>query len=127
VTPGVDPASESADLRLERSIGRLLSGGSYAAILLLAIGFGLMLVQGIDPLVGGPAFDIRSLVGDLLALRPTGVLWLGLIVVLATPASRVVASLVGYRRRGEWRMALVAALILLVILLSVVVATALEG
>jgi uncharacterized membrane protein len=127
VTPGVDPASESADLRLERSIGRLLSGGSYAAILLLAIGFGLMLVQGIDPLVGGPAFDIRSLLGDLLALRPTGVLWLGLIVVLATPASRVVASLVGYRRRGEWRMALVAALILLVILLSVVVATALEG
>ena len=127
MTPGVDPASESADLRLERSIGRLLSGGSYAAILLLAIGFGLMLVQGIDPLVGGPAFDIRSLLGDLLALRPTGVLWLGLIVVLATPASRVVASLVGYRRRGEWRMALVAALILLVILLSVVVATALEG
>jgi len=127
VTPGVDPASESADLRLERSIGRLLTGGSYVAIMLLAIGFGLMLVQGIDPLAGGPAFDIRSLVGDLLALRPTGVLWLGLIVVLATPASRVVASLVGYRRRGEWRMALVAALILLVILLSVVVATALEG
>jgi hypothetical protein len=39
----------------------------------------------------------------------------------------VIASLVGYRRRGEWRMAVVAVFILLVILLSVVTATALEG
>lgn len=127
MTPDVDPETESADLRLERSIGRLLSAGSYAAIVLLTIGFALMLIQGIDPLAGGPAFDVRALVGDLLALRPTGFLWLGLIVVLATPASRVVASLIGYRRQGEWRMALVAILILLVILLSVLVATALEG
>lgn len=127
MTPDVDPETESADLRLERSIGRLLSAGSYAAIVLLTIGFALMLIQGIDPLAGGPAFDVRALVGDLLALRPTGFLWVGLIVVLATPASRVVASLIGYRRQGEWRMALVAILILLVILLSVLVATALEG
>jgi uncharacterized membrane protein len=127
MTPDAGPRTESADLGLERSIGRLLTGGSYAAIVLLAIGFALMLAQGIDPLAGGPPFDIRALIGDLVALRPTGVLWLGLIVVLATPASRVVASLVGYRRQGEWRMALVAALILLVILLSVIVATALEG
>lgn len=127
MTPDVDPETESADLRLERSIGRLLSAGSYAAIVLLTIGFALMLIQGIDPLAGGPAFDVRALVGDLLALRPTGFLWLGLIVVLATPASRVIASLIGYRRQGEWRMALVAILILLVILLSVLVATALEG
>lgn len=127
MTPDVDPETESADLRLERSIGRLLSAGSYAAIVLLMIGFALMLIQGIDPLAGGPAFDVRALVGDLLALRPTGFLWVGLIVVLATPASRVVASLIGYRRQGEWRMALVAILILLVILLSVLVATALEG
>ncbi len=127
MTPGVDRETEPADLRLERSIGRLLSAGSYAAIVLLAIGFGLMLLQGIDPLAGGPAFDIRALVGDLLALRPTGVLWLGLIVVLATPSARVVASLIGYRRQGEWRMAFVAALILLVILLSVLVAMALES
>jgi uncharacterized membrane protein len=120
-------ASDASEVRLERSIGRLLTAGSYAAIALLAGAFVLMLVNGVGPLSGGPAFDIGALPGDLLALRPTGLAWLGLIVVLATPASRVVASLVGYRRRGETRMALVAILILLVILLSVVVAIALEG
>jgi len=128
MTPaGVDPGADEPGTRLEQSIARLLTWGTYASIALLAIGFALMLAQGIDPLAGGPPFDRRALVGDVLALRPTGVLWIGLIVVLATPASRVVASLIGYRRQGEWRMAIVAALILLVILLSVLVATALEG
>jgi uncharacterized membrane protein len=126
LTSGDDPTADS-EVRLEQSIGRLLTGGSYAAIVLLAIGFVLMLVNGLGPLSGGPTFDITMLPGDLLALRPAGFLWLGLIVVVATPASRVVASLVGYRRRGEWRMAVIAVLILLVILLSVVTATALEG
>jgi uncharacterized membrane protein len=120
-------ASDASDVRLERSIGRLLTGGSYAAIALLAAGFVLMIANGVGPLSSGPVFDIRALPGDLVSLRPTGLLWLGLIVVLATPAARVVASLVGYRRRGESRMALVAILILLVILLSVVTAIALEG
>jgi uncharacterized membrane protein len=120
-------ASDASEVELERSIGRLLTGGSYAAIALLAVGFVLMLANGIGPLSPGPGFDIRALPADLLALRPSAVLWLGLIVVVATPASRVVASLVGYRRRGARRMALVAILILLVILLSVLTATALEG
>jgi hypothetical protein len=63
----------------------------------------------------------------LVSLRPTGLVWVGIFGVRATPAPRVAASLVGYRRRGESRMALVAILILLVILLSVVTAIALEG
>jgi uncharacterized membrane protein len=128
VTAGdADDASGTTDARLEASIARLLTAGTYAAIALLAAGFVLMLANGVGPLSGAPAFDLRALPGDVIALRPTGLLWLGLIVVLATPASRVVASLVGYRRRGEWRMALVAILILLVIVLSVLTATALEG
>jgi uncharacterized membrane protein len=127
MTAGSDDASDLDEVRLEQSIGRLLTLGSYVAIALLAIGFGLMLAQGIDPVSGAPRFDVRAIPGDLLALRPTGVLWIGLIVVLATPASRVVASLIGYRRRGERAMTFVAALILLVILLSVLSATALGG
>ena len=128
MTPaGADRRADPSGMRLEQSIARLLTGGSYAAIALLAIGFGLMLVDGIGPLTRGPAFDITTIPGDVAAFRPNGFLWLGLIVVLATPASRVLASLIGYARRGERRMSLVAALILLVIGLSVVVATRLEG
>ena len=86
-----------------------------------------MIASGVSPLSGGPRFDITAIPGDLLALRPTGFLWLGLLVVVATPAARVLASLIGYARRGERRMLIVAALILAVIALSVVAATGLEG
>ena len=115
-------ASEGATVRLERSISRLLAGGTYLAIVLLAIGFGLMLVNGISPLDQAPPFDIRQIPADILALRPTGFLWLGLIVVVATPSSRVIAALVGYARSGDRRMVIVASAILVVIGISVLLA-----
>lgn len=121
-----DPASpEPADL--DRSIARLLTVGTYASIALLVMGVALMLGTGIAPRSGGPRFDPQSLVSDLVALRPAGFLWLGLVAVVATPAARVVASLVGYSRRGERDMMLIAGLILVVIGLSVTLATVLEG
>jgi uncharacterized membrane protein len=112
---------------LEQSIARLLTIGTYVSIGLLAIGVVLMAIGGIGPLSGGPPFDLGRLVPDLLALRPDGFLWLGLVAVVATPAARVVASLVGYARRDERPMAVVAALILLVIAASVALAKGLEG
>ncbi len=121
-----DPAGPSG-VRLERSIARLLTVGTYASIVLLAIGFVLMLAAGISPLDGAPPFDAAAIPADILALQPVGFLWLGLIVVVATPAARVAASLVGYLRQGERRMALVAVAILVVIGLSVLLASGLEG
>jgi uncharacterized membrane protein len=124
---GIDRATDPDEVRLEQSIARLLTIGTYASIALLAIGFALMLTSGIDPLQGGPRFDVTAIPGDLVARRPTGFLWLGLLAVIATPAARVLAALIGFARRGEKRMVVVAALILLVIALSVVVAQGLEG
>ena len=126
-SPSAREPVEPTGAHLERSIARLLSGGSYAAIALLATGLALMVANGIGPLDRSPRFDAGAVPADLLALRPTGFLWLGLIAVVATPAARVVASLVGYSRRGERSMAIVAALILLVIALSVTVGAGLES
>ena len=112
---------------LERPIARLLTLGTYLSIALLATGALLMLGQGTGPLSGGPAFDPGTIAGDVVALRPAGFIWLGLIVVVATPAARVAASLVGYVRLGERMMAVVAGLILLVIAVSVALAKGLEG
>ena len=82
----------------------------------LAIGVVAMLSAGISPLdTGYPAFDPAALVGQLLALDPAGFLWLGLLLVLATPVIRVVGALVGYVGRGERSMAMVAAGVLAVI------------
>ena len=126
-SPSAGPAADAGEIALERTIARLLTGGSYVGIALLAIGFALMIGDGIGPFAPAPTFDLTAVPRDLVALRPTAFLWLGLVVVVATPASRVAASLVGYVRRGESRMAAVSVLILAVIALSVALARGLEG
>ena len=108
----------------DRMIGRLLIGVTYAATALLAVGVGLMLASGVAPLSGGPALDLGSLVGDLVSLQPAGFLWLGLVLVIATPVSRVLAAAVAFGVAGERRMVGVAAAIVAVIAVSVLTAVA---
>lgn len=112
---------------LDRSIARLLTYGTYASVALLALGVVLMFTARIAPLAGGPSFQLGLLFDDLVHLRPAGFLWLGLIAAIATPAARVVASLIGFVRGGERAMAIVAVLILAVIALSVALAQAAAG
>ena len=125
------PPVASADVAvadpLERAIARVLTVGTYVSVAVLAVGTAMMLASGVQPLEGGPRFDLGQVGDDLVHLRATGFLWLGLVAVVATPASRVVASLVGYLRDGERLMAVVAVLILAVIVLSVGLAIGLEG
>jgi uncharacterized membrane protein len=109
-------------MTLERQVARLLTIGSYAAVVLLSIGFLLMLLEGRSPLDGGPQLDLGRIPADVVALRPAGFLWLGLLTVVAAPVARVVIALVGYVRGAERGMALVATLVLAVIALSVALA-----
>jgi uncharacterized membrane protein len=104
---------------LESSIGRLLAVGTYASIALVAIGTVLLLASGVSPLDVAPRFDLGTVGADLGALRPAGLLWLGILGLIATPAARVAAALVGYARNGERAMVVVAALILVVIAIGV--------
>ena len=107
---------------LDRRIARILTIGSYVSIALLLLGVLLMAVVGRSPLdIPAHGFDPAALPGDLLAGRPDGALWLGLLVLLATPATRVAASLVGYLRAGEREMVLVSVAILVVIAGGVVI------
>ncbi|MEO7663923.1 MAG: DUF1634 domain-containing protein, partial [Candidatus Limnocylindrales bacterium] len=102
---------------LESRIGQLLAIGTYASVALIAVGVVLMAADGISPLATAPPFEPGRIPADLVAMRPAGWLWLGLLLVLATPSARVVASLVGYWRGGERTMALVSGMILGVITL----------
>jgi uncharacterized membrane protein len=106
----------------ERRIGRLLIAVTYLAVALLLIGVGLMALDGISPLDGGPPFDASTLVADIVALEPAGFLWLGLLAVIATPLSRVIAAAVGFARSGDRMMVAVALAILLVIGIGIVAA-----
>lgn len=107
---------------LDRTIARLLTRGTYLSIGLMAIGVVLMAATGVSPTDGtAPPFDLGRIPADILALRPPGFLWLGLVAAIATPLARVIASLVGYVRRGERGMALIAAAITAVVAAAVVV------
>ncbi|HET9083977.1 MAG TPA: DUF1634 domain-containing protein [Candidatus Limnocylindrales bacterium] len=106
----------------DRTIGRLLIAVTYIAGGLLLIGVLLMLADGISPLSGGPRLDLSTIVADLASLQPAGFLWLGLITVIATPITRVVAAAVGFAQVGERQMVLVAIGILGVIALSIATA-----
>ena len=109
---------------LEGRVAVLLRLGTYVAVGLIMCGVILMLAGGLSPLDPAPAFDPARLLDDLSALQPAGFLWLGLLVVLATPAARVAVSVAGFVRAGEPRMAGVAVLVLLVIGAGILFGTA---
>ena len=97
-------------------------------VILLAIGVGLMVTNGIDPESATfPAFSPGTIVADMAALRPEGYLWAGIVILIATPIVRVAGELVTFATRGDRVMALVSLAILGVIALSVVAAQIVEG
>lgn len=122
-----DASGGAAATGLEQSIARLLTVGTWLAVALMSVGVLVLLATGRSPLEGGPPLDVVRLGEDVTALRPEGFLWLGLLTVMATPAARVTASLVGYVRGSERTMALVSAAILAVIALSIGLGIGTEG
>lgn len=113
---------------VEARIARVLSAGAVLAVALLVVGLVLMAAQGVDPqAVAFPLFDPAALIGDLLALRPQGFLWAGILVVIATPIVRLAGEALAFGRRGEGGLALVAVGVLVVVAASVVLALAVEG
>jgi uncharacterized membrane protein len=114
----VDPAADAGGL--ESALGRVLQVGTYVSIALVAIGVVLFIGRGGSPLDPELPFDLARLPGDLVALRPEGFLWLGIVGVVATPGLRVLGALIGFARRGERTMVVVAFLILVVVALGVI-------
>jgi len=107
--------------RLELRIARLLILGTYLGVALLAVGILLMLASGTDPLATPSVpFDPASIPGDALALRATGFLWAGILVLMALPVTRVAIAAAAFARAGDRRMAAIAVAVLVVLAMSVV-------
>jgi uncharacterized membrane protein len=106
---------------LELALARVLQVGTYVSVGLIAIGSVLLLANRISPTSASAPLSLASIPADLVALRPAGYLWLGIIGVLATPGLRVARAMLGFWRRGERSMALVAAAVLVVIAIGVIV------
>lgn len=123
--PRVEVAGSAARRRgveFDRFIGRLLITVTYFAVGLLTVGVILLFANGISPLSGGSPLDLGRLVADLAALAPAAFLWLGILAVIATPLSRVVAAAVGFARLGDRWMVGVAVAILTVIAIGIATA-----
>lgn len=114
---------------IETLVARLLVLGTWVAVALVVAGVLGMLVTGVDPLEHGarPLFDLGAIPADLLALRPTGFLWAGLVTVLLLPIGRVVVSGIGFLVARDRRLALVSLAVLVVVIVSIAAAIGLEG
>jgi uncharacterized membrane protein len=89
--------------QMEERIGRLLSVGT-------AISSGLLAVGLILSIAGGPP----ALAASLLTA--------GLMVLIATPIGRVIASAVGFMLQRDWQMVVMTALVLASLFASLAVA-----
>jgi uncharacterized membrane protein len=120
--PDVDPGAE-------RAIGRMLAGGTLVVVGLVGVGSFVLLATGRGPssAAPGPGLDLGRLPGDLLAVRPEGLLWLGLCLTIALPTVRVVAALVAFRRAGDTRYERIATGVLLTMAVALGVALAVGG
>ena len=92
---------EEADERLERLIGHVLRAGVFTSASILTAG--LLLSLAFPSLPAGQRV-IRA----------------GLLVLIATPVSRVVASVVQYTRSRDWLFSALTLFVLLIVLGSLV-------
>jgi uncharacterized membrane protein len=114
-------AQAASPASLEVALAHVLQLGTYISVGLIAAGSILLLGGGGSPIDVGPPLDLARLPDDVVALRPAGFLWLGILGVLATPGLRVARALLGFLRRGESRMVAISSLVLAVIAVGVVV------
>lgn len=129
MSAGAGAPRGDAAFALEVAVGRLLVAGTWLAMGLVLAGVVLMLLTGVDPLAHGaiPEFDAARIPADILALRPEGFLWAGIVLIIGLPIGRVVVAGVGFLAAGDRRLALVSLLVLLVVLVSIIAALGLEG
>ena len=98
-----NPESPNGDRGFEMALGRLLGIGVLASTMCLAAGLVMTLAAGDS----GPA---------------RGLLSTGLVLLLATPAARVVLSAVSYARRRDWRFVVLTLIVFLQLVASVIIA-----
>ena len=115
---GAPTDGRPTDPALTRALSRLLLVGLLLAIGLMITGAILAAIQGSGSVRHSTSLD--DLPGLLADGDPTGFLDLGLLVLLATPAARVIALLVAFIRRREWLFAGISAVVVTVLALSAV-------
>jgi uncharacterized membrane protein len=109
-------AKEQQDLN--EIVHRMLIVGLVISTTLMLVGLGLDLALGHEAPTTASGF--AEAIQRILALRPSGFLTLGLLVLIATPILRVVGSIGAFIYERDWRYALITFLVLIVVIISLV-------
>lgn len=122
--PGREPAGPPAHVMdpLERTVQRVLRAGLAVSFVLMAAGIVLAVVRGQG--LALLAVPLGELGAGLVAADSAAYLSLGLVVLIATPFVRVAGSLLAFVRLRDRRYALVTAVVLGVMCLSVLLGKA---
>jgi uncharacterized membrane protein len=105
--------------RLNLTISRVLVVGLILSIAFLLVGAVLSLAR--PELSAVHETSVRDIPRAIWALEPAGFFSLGLLLLLATPAARVVALLVGFTRRKMWLFSFISLIVLAGLAASAVV------
>ena len=97
------------DQRIENILGNLLRAGVLLSALVVSIGGVIYLLRhGRSPMDfrvfrGEPADlrDVRGIIHDSVALRGRGIIQLGLLLLIATPVTRVAFSIFGFAEERD--------------------------
>lgn len=112
----IDAATEDEIHHVQRVIEWLLRGGLIVAVILMAIGLALKISSGADRSPPVKLFSISSAPTDGDRLMAIGVL-----VLAATPAMRVLALLWMWARERDWRFVGVACAVVVTLAVAVLV------
>jgi uncharacterized membrane protein len=114
-----DSGAAHAAHELDRVVHGILAVGLGVSAALMVAGVLLGVVLGRAMPESMPA--IGEIPARIAALRPSGFLALGLLVLITTPVLRVVGSVLAFAHERDWRYAGVTALVLLVLTASLLV------
>ena len=128
MSPASGDARTAADRRLAAHIARLLRVGVLlSAAVTLAGGVLLLLDHGgapadlsAFPRPFPPPSDLLAIVRGARALEPRALTQLGIVLLVATPVSRVALALVDFVRRRDRAYAALSALVLLLLVGGIV-------
>ncbi|HLO36117.1 MAG TPA: DUF1634 domain-containing protein [Candidatus Deferrimicrobium sp.] len=113
--------------RFNAMVSTVLLVGVLASAALIAIGLAGALAVGWDgsmrgvPATDAASTDFSAMLDGLIALRPIAFAQAGLLVLLATPVMRVVASIVGFGLEGDRLFTVITITVLAILLLSLFV------
>jgi uncharacterized membrane protein len=103
---------------LNEVVHNLLIVGLIISTVLMLTGLGLDFALGRE--VPNSIPNLGEILGRIAALRPSGFLSLGLLVLIATPIFRVVSSIIVFIYERDWRYMIVTMIVFAVVLFSVI-------